>query len=176
MENLKSKEQILLTKKEAIRGCYVYFLLDNNEIVYVGSTKNGEQRIFQHCNSKHFDSYSLIEVNENILLDTENKYILEFKPKYNKAINISKDYLSPRYFKDQYGISKNILNYMEKHFNISTVENVANIRKVYNIKQVKSAFEEMKKNMLIVPYYVSSQHQCRYTLLPKPDRNKLGFE
>lgn len=176
MEKLKSKSFLLPKRESIVVGSYVYFLFSDAELVYVGSTRRGVARVYQHINDKKFDSYSLLEVAEKNLESVENAYILKFNPKYNKAINISKDYLSSKGFKDRYGIAKNILNYMEKHYDIPIVENVANISKVYSRVEVKAAFKEMKANSLIIPYYVSSQSECRYKLKTKPQRNRLGFD
>lgn len=63
----------------------VYFLFDKDEIVYVGKTINGFKRILSHTNSKEFDSFSFIDVEEHYLDEIETANILYYEPKYNKS-------------------------------------------------------------------------------------------
>lgn len=87
----------MITKEEIIKKAIpimefktsaIYFLINcNNEIVYVGKSKRGKIRISEHFNDKTFSSYTIIPVSEKKLDILENKYIMEFKPIYNKKIN-----------------------------------------------------------------------------------------
>ncbi len=65
----------------------VYFLLHENEIVYIGQTKFGLSRVFNHVKNKIFDKYSFIECGIDELNQLESAYIIKYNPKYNKAIN-----------------------------------------------------------------------------------------
>lgn len=67
----------------------IYFLIDNEQIVYVGQSLQGIYRVFEHMkfNKKKFDSYFILNCEEKDLHDLENLYIEEFKPKYNKVVN-----------------------------------------------------------------------------------------
>lgn len=60
----------------------IYFLLDNNEIVYVGQSVNVYQRIHQHRDKK----FNRIFVLKTDNLDLESYYINKLKPKYNSII------------------------------------------------------------------------------------------
>lgn len=62
----------------------VYFLLDNDEVVYVGQSKTGLDRAFSH-RDKVFDEVSYVRCKENELDDCESFYIKKYKPKYNKT-------------------------------------------------------------------------------------------
>jgi len=64
--------------------CGVYFLIQNNEIVYVGQSKNISSRVTQHTD-KLFDSIMYIECSENKLYDIEKFYIIACNPKYNET-------------------------------------------------------------------------------------------
>ena len=62
----------------------VYFLINDNEIVYVGHITRGLYRFFEHDNlGKKFDSYYFIEVPKANIRRIEEHYIKEFKPIYN---------------------------------------------------------------------------------------------
>ena len=65
----------------------IYFLLQDNEIVYVGSSGNGLSRIYQHIKDKKFDAYSYIVVPSQYRAQIENDYIFKFNPKYNNLPN-----------------------------------------------------------------------------------------
>lgn len=65
---------------------YVYFLLQGKEVVYVGQTKNGLTRIYQH-KDKVFDMAYVMECDANELNRLENRYIFKYRPKYNKRPN-----------------------------------------------------------------------------------------
>ena len=75
-------------KKEEIFGCIIYFLIKDNEVVYVGQSKNGINRIAFHIyNRKDFDSFYFINCNIKELNDLENYYIIKYQPKYNKRLS-----------------------------------------------------------------------------------------
>lgn len=69
----------------------VYFLIQNQEIVYVGQSKNCLSRIQSHINddNKIFDSYTMIWTLLENLDFVESWYIHQFKPKYNKRAPIN---------------------------------------------------------------------------------------
>lgn len=59
----------------------VYFLLHEEEVVYVGQSTSPGSRIAQHTKDKIFDRVLLIPTND--LDNVEAKYIKKFQPKYN---------------------------------------------------------------------------------------------
>lgn len=64
----------------------IYFLINDDEVVYVGQTKNSLSRPFSHRDKK-YNRLEIIECTENELDCLENKYILKYQPKYNTRIN-----------------------------------------------------------------------------------------
>lgn len=64
----------------------VYFLIKDNEIVYVGKTENGFARIMTHIREKEkiFDSYAIFPVGKELLEQVEINNILHYRPIYNK--------------------------------------------------------------------------------------------
>lgn len=65
---------------------FVYFLIKNNEVIYVGQTNNNLCRPFSHKN-KDFDRVEIMLCRKEDLDFLEDKYILKYKPKYNNKVN-----------------------------------------------------------------------------------------
>lgn len=66
---------------------FVYFLLDGDEVVYVGQTSVGIYRPIAHLHSeKVFDRIEIIKCPVIYLDEIEGKLILKYRPKYNKTI------------------------------------------------------------------------------------------
>lgn len=70
-----------------IPSVFIYFLLMDDEVVYVGQTKNGTSRIQAHKYNKDFNKVYVIECCEEDLDYLENEFILKYDPKYNKIPN-----------------------------------------------------------------------------------------
>ena len=66
-------------------GSYIYFLLNNDNIVYIGKTKNSLSRIGQHINNKKFNGFVWFNVNELDIDIIENFLIEVYEPIYNKS-------------------------------------------------------------------------------------------
>ena len=64
----------------------IYFLMNNNEVVYVGmSNYSIHNRLNEHIKTKKFDNVFFIDLkNSNTLDVAEYVYINIFNPKYNK--------------------------------------------------------------------------------------------
>lgn len=83
-------ETLLIEEGEAKFG-HVYFLIDQEEIVYVGCSVNYRSRIPVHVRGagwkkepKKFTHFSLIKVPMHSLYQVELFYIYKYRPKYNK--------------------------------------------------------------------------------------------
>ena len=90
------KYYLINNKKPILFYKFIYCLINNNEIVYVGKSINIQNRIIQHQkeNTKEFDSFAIIsklpsEITDDELLRQEEKYIKLLKPKYNVMHNIN---------------------------------------------------------------------------------------
>lgn len=97
-------KQDIISNKQSLPECsIIYFLIMDEEIVYVGQSINGISRIFAHMKDKKFNSYYYISVESRLLDIVEECYIKIFQPIYNKSKN-------PRYgYKDKtidYGLTK----------------------------------------------------------------------
>ena len=70
--------------------CGVYFLICDDEIVYVGKSVNIKSRLDQHSMDEHrnknFNKYYVVLCDPKEVNSLEAYYILKFRPKYNIAI------------------------------------------------------------------------------------------
>ena len=108
---------------EVIRKPLIYFLINNDEVVYVGQTKYGLSRPFSH-RDKEFNRLEILECKENELDILENKYIIKYQPKYNTLINKGYKIITAR-------------NKLRKVTGIDiTVRDVRKIMKDFNIQSV----------------------------------------
>lgn len=96
---MKASDELLKIKKEVSHFCWrgVYFLLKNDEVVYVGKTVTGLIRIHTHTADKDFTHYCFInckELTDEELLCLETKYILKYEPKLNRTITHNEKWCS----------------------------------------------------------------------------------
>ena len=66
--------------------CFIYFLLRNNEVIYVGQTQHGLTRPLSH-RDKDFDEIKILYCKPNELDILEDTYIQKYKPVHNKQNN-----------------------------------------------------------------------------------------
>lgn len=78
--------QIRVSKsKRVIIG--VYFLFEAGKVIYVGSSRNVMARLGQHAYmGVHYDSFSVVECSNNMLMHIEAHYIKELRPSRNVRI------------------------------------------------------------------------------------------
>ena len=82
-------EMAMPVNLEAMVG--VYFLLDGDEIVYVGQSKsNIPARIQAHAKDKEFQKFTVMPCDPDMLDDLEAKYIAQYAPKYNRTLRNSR--------------------------------------------------------------------------------------
>jgi excinuclease UvrABC nuclease subunit len=64
---------------------WIYFLVKNSEVIYIGCTKDFFRRIKEHVSDgKKFDYYRCIEcIDYETAARYEKRWIARFKPKYN---------------------------------------------------------------------------------------------
>lgn len=66
-----------------VQSPIIYFLMDGDEVVYVGQSKIGLARPYSHKDKK-FTKIAIINCKESELDDKETEFIKKYKPKYNK--------------------------------------------------------------------------------------------
>lgn len=64
----------------------IYFLISDTEVVYVGQTCFGLERVFVHRKDKIFDKIRIKYVNVEELNERERYYIQKYSPKYNNSL------------------------------------------------------------------------------------------
>ena len=68
----------------------IYFLINENEIVYIGKARHPYRRIPDHkYNGISFDSVFILNSEKDKLTEIEKQYITHYKPKYNKMHNLN---------------------------------------------------------------------------------------
>jgi len=81
----------LLRTSKKLEGNYsgIYFLFNNDELVYIGKGWNCLLRVAEHTrkeSDKEFTSWNYINIQDkNEYNNLERKLIKEFKPKHNKT-------------------------------------------------------------------------------------------
>lgn len=75
MEFKEKNENLIFFSMNQLPECFVYFLLDGKEVVYVGQTKSGLSRPLSHKN-KVFDRYGTNYINNT---DLEKFHYFIFK-------------------------------------------------------------------------------------------------
>jgi hypothetical protein len=85
MSKFSETGEISLSIGSDFGNCFIYFLLQGEEVVYVGQTKKGLARPFTH-KDKLYDNVKIIKCEEKDLTLLESSYIAKYAPKYNKTI------------------------------------------------------------------------------------------
>jgi hypothetical protein len=85
--DIDSLESLPCPKREPEKY-YIYFLLYNNEVVYVGKSVSVKARILAHLSDKLFDSYKYFELDtldHKEVLKIERYHIDKYKPVFNNS-------------------------------------------------------------------------------------------
>lgn len=73
----------------------VYFLFDDDELVYVGQSTKAHARVAAHIleDIKEFNCFAVLECSATDLNETEAEAIVRFNPKYNRAVPGNKKWI-----------------------------------------------------------------------------------
>ena len=82
MNALLDKDHILSNSAPFIKRCGIYFLVKDDEIIYIGQSINIPARLAQHVN-KHFDRVFVLECSQSELNTVERIYLNHFRPRLN---------------------------------------------------------------------------------------------
>ena len=127
MQNL---EQIKLTRQAIKKIIGIYFLFDDDDLVYVGqSSGHILNRVTSHfLNNVKFNSFTFIEYPPEVLNDMEVDYIIKLRPKYNKSLPTSTKWAKFGTLRHKLGIDReSIQKLIVKH-------NIQNVNGYYRIK------------------------------------------
>jgi len=89
IKELLNIEDILNNAITFERKACVYFLINNDKVVYVGKTHDINNRLCSHLKDKIFNKYYYFECKEESLNLLEGLYIMKYNPIYNKANNMT---------------------------------------------------------------------------------------
>lgn len=99
----------LLTADEIVAGalpvgptCGVYFLVQGNEVVYVGQSRNVFVRVSTHAHGKAFDRYAYVPCSATALDKLESLYIHVLRPRLNGNVN-AQEKTAPLKFNQLFG-------------------------------------------------------------------------
>ncbi len=84
----------------------IYYLVQGDEVIYIGQTCNLAQRLLSHMSNKDFDRYSFFESAPEDLDLLEAELILHFKPALNKGVPSQPKYWSYDRIRRVYGLPK----------------------------------------------------------------------
>lgn len=90
---LLSQETLIQQAKSNLSICGIYFLIKDNEIVYIGQSTNIFARLSGHGN-KDFDSVTFVPCEKSELNIMESLYILAYRPKLNGMAGRNQDRIS----------------------------------------------------------------------------------
>lgn len=116
---------------------FIYYLLKNEEVVYVGQTTQGLSRPFSHIHDKDFDEVKIIGCKNDDLNSKEAKAITKYKPKYNKIMIDSysiypfKKMLKARYY--YLGCEDNFERILLEKMNIKSKHGVLSVHTICEI-------------------------------------------
>jgi len=81
---MKFIDQEDFSAKLTSQQIFIYFIIRNNEVIYVGQTYAGMTRVYQHM--MPCDEIKIIYKSRDFLGAWETSYITKYRPEYNKNI------------------------------------------------------------------------------------------
>lgn len=136
------------TKNKDVILCGVYFLLDEDEIIYIGSSKHIVSRVYSHTSSeKHFNQVRFISCDNESKEQLEAQLIIEHNPKYNLGLPGVEDYVTLNHCLSQ---SKAELNSLIKELPVEFMRNSRNYIKTVNYKRLIAAMVSACDDELIL--------------------------
>lgn len=105
MKFLENNENVITLPK--YQESFIYFLINDGEVVYVGQTRNGLSRPLSH-RDKAFNEIKILYCSPEELDFWEDKYIQKYNPLYNKKSNYTMRWTLLRvrnYIREQLGLT-----------------------------------------------------------------------
>lgn len=129
----------------AVEKCFIYFLLDNGDVVYVGQSKNrySYERPFNHTKDKKFTDVRIIFCEANNIDELEGYYINKYSPIYNRKMN--QVYLTS-FRKIRINLKIRLINYPKSGIRIEQLHNIARENNICVIKNDKLNFFGIHKS------------------------------
>lgn len=120
--------------KPSLNPCYVYFLIRNNKVVYVGQALCVDDRFKNHLKSdKEFDRISYCRVSKHEVNEVEAFYIHKFSPELNRmmprndTVNVSERKLLEMIASKLPAAECSLKNGKLKYYSLGQVEHILNM-------------------------------------------------
>lgn len=123
---------------------FIYFLIDNNKVVYVGKTSNNIIRPFSH-KDKCYDRLEIKLCNEDELDILEDKYIKKYNPCYNRQLNYAVNYSYQK-------IKRELYKVFNKKISLWKIKRIIKELKIETITYSNGIFINKKDYGKIVEY------------------------
>jgi hypothetical protein len=102
--------------------CGIYFLIKNNQIVYIGQSVNVKHRLYAHKQYKDFDYYYVHECSPEELDTLEAQHIVQFDPPGNGPILPKNElYKTITQIKELFGFTTREINKLLKNSGIEPI-------------------------------------------------------
>ena len=86
---MKFEENNCKEFKKQFNDCFIYFLVREEHVVYVGRTQKNIFGIYSNLSNKIFDSVYILECDEQNLNYYQDIYIKKYLPIYNNSMNMA---------------------------------------------------------------------------------------
>lgn len=125
---------------------FIYFLIQDGIVVYVGQTKNGLIRPFSHQNKK-YNELRIILTDEEKLDLVEDEYILKYMPIYNKKVNTMYNMKTARDKIREATATEVTINDIKKVMKELNIKlDIYNEHQICRIDDIKKIIEYIKEN------------------------------
>ena len=123
---------------------FIYFLIQNNVVVYVGQTKNNLGRPLSHRKEKKFNRIEIMPCDINDLDYIENYFIIKYQPKYNTRINDGYKLITAR---------DRIRKYCNNNINIPKVRKIMKLLGINTVKVGNNDYI-LNEDIMRIIYYI----------------------
>lgn len=151
MDIIKKKAQVLDTKilvnVKELKKEYVVYLINNQDIIYIGKTGEYAKYIVEKADRYIFTHYAIEEFLGNSIDDYVAELILNIQPINNKSVPKNNKYISITQCKNKYGIYaskfKKIWNEVGKQLEINKIKYI----ETQIVQDYTGIFKEYHKDM-----------------------------
>lgn len=100
----------------------VYLLFQDLKCVYVGQSKRGIARVYDHLPNKKFNRVTIVECSEGELNNTEAMMIAKYRPLLNRRIPPNDVILSKEKLKLHWGVGGVSVNQEIRRFDVRAID------------------------------------------------------
>ena len=151
---MKASDELLKIRRrieDKQRG--IYFLLQDEEVVYVGKCVNGLARLTAHKTDKKFNYFCWLDcpnADDKKLLQLETKYILKYLPKYNGRPSVMDDkYMAASAYYLSVSTDKAMSSFKEYVHNSKAKFKQIGKSRYYQVDELKILFDKFIQGCLV---------------------------